>query len=241
MLLSRAAPLLLSVLHSVPLPSARSARATGVSLVAEKELVEPPSISECVEASFVPAVMGVARGDVTELKLFIASAQAAYRTSEEVDALTAAMDALPVQSAGRPLMPEESAVRADWIGLVYLTLERLAAVESAEEEEAEASEGGSAAADLVPRAMRTEYAAMVKMLVRAKRESVPLSTLNIVDVVGGGERGEAEAALLKQAMRVVYLTLDNVESERDAGDRADAPSKKGDFQKQPPKPFIPGT
>ena len=33
----------------------------------------PPSLAECLEASFVPAVMGVARGDVTELKLFIAA------------------------------------------------------------------------------------------------------------------------------------------------------------------------
>ena len=105
----------------------------------------PPSIAECLEASFVPAVMGLARGDVTELKLFIASAQAGHRAGEQIGALSTAMDALPVQTAGRPLAPEESELRAQWIGLAYLTLESLG------------TDAAETASTLVPSAVRAEY------------------------------------------------------------------------------------
>jgi len=217
---------LLGALQPVRFPCAGSTRcARAVLLAAEKE-VEPPSVAECIEASFVPAVMGVSRGDVTELKLFIASCQGAHRLNEKVDALSTTMDALPVQSAGRALMPEEAAVRAQWIGLVYLTLDCISGKGYTDE-----GEGGG----LVPDEMRDEFEVMVSLLVRAKREGLPLSELNLLDMAGKAEQSEAEQALLKQACRVVYLTLDNVESEREAGTRADSPKK------DPPKPYIPGT
>ena len=218
-LLPAMAPLLLS---SAP---------NGIRMLA-KEAVPPPSIAQCLEAAFVPAVMGIARGDVTELKLFIAAAQGGYRTGEKIEGLSAAMDALPVQTAGRPLAPEESQLRTQWTSLVYLTLEQLAAAKS----KSSATADGDAAA-LVPSAMRAANEGMVAKLLSAKRESTPLSSLDVDEVAStptGTSRSPTEEALLRQAMRVVFVTLDNVDAEADAGTRADSP-------KAPPKPYIPGT
>ena len=121
-------------------------------------------------------------------------------------------------------MPEESAIRAQWIGLVYLTLDCLSGKGYTDEGEG---------AGLVPDKMRDEFEVMVSLLVRAKREGLPLSELNLLDMAGKADQNEAEQALLKQACRVVYLTLDNVESEREAGTRADS-------SRELPKPYIPG-
>lgn len=216
-----------TIFHACPQPPRAALQMSG------GDAVEAPSVAACLEAAFVPAVMGVARGDVTELKLFIAAAQAGYSTREDVAELTSAMDALPVQTAGRPLAAEESAVREQWVGLVYLVLERLQAEDESDADGAHA---------LVPSSLRTDYAAMVAELVRAKREGVALSALD-VDAVAPADatRGEAEAALLRQAMRVVYLTLDNVEASEQAGTRADINSVKNPGAAAPPKPFIPGT
>ena len=185
--------------------------------------IPKPSIAECLEATFVPAVMSMARGDITELKLFIASAQAGYKTNEPIETLSSEMDALPVQTAGRPLAPEESALRSSWIALVYLTLDRLASEKGGDESEA-----------LVPDALRSEYESMVSQLVQAKKQSVPLSSLNLNELAGAKPADATAEALLKQAFRVVYLTLDNVESADLAGTRADAP-------KEPGPSYIPGT
>lgn len=207
-------------------------RSRAIHLAAETATteVEPPSVAQCLEASFVPAVMAVSRGDVTELKLFIASAQAGHATSESVDGLCVAMDALPVQSAGRALAPEESALRRQWTALVYLTLDRLAA------EEESTGDDDNAAAALAPSDIKGEYEGMVQELIRSKREAVPLSALTLADLGVTTTKDATEEALLRYAMRIVYLTLDNVQTEKDAGTRADSPTKK-----QPPKPFIPGT
>ena len=181
--------------------------------------VAPPSIAECLEASFVPAVMGAARGDVTELKLFIAAAQAAHHAGDSVDGLQAAMGQLPVQSAGRPLASEELALRSQWIALVFLTLDHLA----------EASDSG-----LVSATVRDEYSAMVAQLVRAKREVMPLSKIDLDELSAPqASRTPSETALLRYAIRVVDVTLDNVEAEKAAGTRADG--------KQSARPFIPGS
>ena len=60
---------------------------------------------------------------------------------------------------------------------------------------------------LVPAALRAEYAPMVANLVRAKRDALPLSSLEL-DVVApaSAPRSATEAALLRQAMRVVYAS-----------------------------------
>jgi hypothetical protein len=214
------APVLLAVLSS----HRAIRRSPAIEALAD---VKPPSVAECLEASFVPAVMGVSSGDVTELKLFIAAAQAGHRTEQPLDVLSAAMDALPVQSAGRPLAPAESALRSQWIALVYLTLDRLAT-----------EAGGDPSKALVPSETRAECEALVATVVTAKREQTPVSSIQLNQVsTGSATLSETETALLQYAMRVTDLTLDNVEAEEQAGSRADASSQSA----SPPQPFIPGT
>ena len=182
--------------------------------------VQPPSIAECLEVSFVPAVMGAARGDVTELKLFIAAAQAAHGAGETVAALQEAMDELPVQSAGRPLANEELSLRSLWISLVFLTLDHLT------KESAPATPDGG----LVSATLQQEYAALVAELVRAKRDMIPLSKIDVNELTTvQPARTPSDTALLRYTVLVVYLTVDNVEAEKAAGTRADA------------RPFIPGS
>jgi hypothetical protein len=83
-------------------------------------------VATMVEAAFVPAVMAVSTsGDVTELKLFIAAAMAGCERGYDLDALGDEMSALPVQTAGRPLAPEEEALRRLWMALVYLAREQV--------------------------------------------------------------------------------------------------------------------
>ena len=69
---------------------------------------------------------------------------------------------------------------------------------------------------------------MCANLVRAKvDDNAPLSGLDVDEMAGapgpGTERDAMEKALLRQGMRVVYTTMDNVDAERDAGERAQAP------------------
>ena len=79
--------------------------------------------STLLEATFVPAVLSLSAGDVTELKLFVAAAQAAHAQNIALEALSDELSNYPSQSAGRPLADEEVALRQTWISLVYLSLE----------------------------------------------------------------------------------------------------------------------
>ena len=192
----------------------------------EDFVLDGQKVAELLDAAFVPAVMGVARGDVTELKLFIAAAQAARGLTEPVDTLCTAMRALPVQAAGRPLAVEEEALRRLWLSLTYMTLELL---------EAESGDAQSppelASVAGVPPAISADHAPFVVNLVSAKREGRSLSELSIDEMMvasGGSRSGGASAmerAVLQQSMRVVFLTVDVVEDEKLAGTRADAGPK----------------
>ena len=182
-------------------------------------------VATMVETTFVPAVMGVARGDVTELKLFIAAAQAGWRCGFGVEKLHDLMGGLPVQSAGRPLAKEEEDLRALWLALVYLALEMQ-------------GDTGSGDPALVPASMRDELSSYVTNLLRAKAAAEPPSELDVAEMAGdGAPRSSMELAVLKQSMRVVYVTVDVLESIADAGERADAPTGKADTST--PGPFIP--
>ena len=92
------------------------------STSAETFVLDGDTVAQLIESAFVPAVMGVSRGDVTELKLFIAAAQAGYDLGCSVEELGEKMRALPIQTAGRPLAAEEDELRALWLSLVFMTL-----------------------------------------------------------------------------------------------------------------------
>jgi hypothetical protein len=136
------------------------------------------------------------------------------------------MRACPAQSAGRPLAQEEEELRRLWIALVYLTID--ATIGNIE----------VGSSSLVPKQLRTEHARLVSKLVEARRTSVPLSEVSLAEAAGptkGEARDAMATAVLTQSMRVVYLTVDVLESIDLAGGRADTPKER-----RTPKPFIPG-
>ena len=197
-----------------------SPSASAALLDADNFILDENAVVQLVEAAFVPAVMGVSRGDVTELKLFIAAAQSGLNLGCKVDALGEQMRALPVQSAGRPLAPEEDDLRALWLALVYMTLSSRSRSDGAAAELEDA---------LVPAALSEQHRAFVDNLIEAKSEARPLSQLSIDEMAGGGSRTAMEVAVLQQSTRIVYTTLDVLSDIELAGERTDAP-----------RPFIPG-
>ena len=83
---------------------------------------------------------------------------------------------------------------------------------------------------LVSATLQQEYAALVAELVRAKRDMIPLSKIDVNELTTvQPARTPSDTALLRYTVLVVYLTVDNVEAEKAAGTRADA------------RPFIPGS
>lgn len=78
-------------------------------------------VAAMMEVSFVEGVMQLATGHVETVKLFIAAVLTAYGSLRiPLDECLAAVAACPTQTANRPLLPEEEALRATWIKLVYL-------------------------------------------------------------------------------------------------------------------------
>ena len=176
----------------------------------------PEAIATMVERSFVPAVMGVSRGDVTELKLFFAAVRASFQLGFELDDLGVRMRALPVQSAGRPLADEEDDLRQLWMALIYMTLQRQG--------------GGDGGDALVPALLSSQHQTFVDGVLAAKEAAQPLSQLSIDELCGDGvERSAMEKAVLQQSTKVIYTAIDALADIEAAGDRADAP-----------RPFIPG-
>ena len=178
-----------------------------------------------LEVSFVPAVMALSRGDVTETKLFVAAAYAAHSQNHPMGTITQELDKCPIQSAGRPLMPEEAALRELWLGLAFLSCEQLAEEATSE--------------DLIPSSFRDANSDLVRNLLDAKAASKPLSQLTLEDVMSEDTRpkkGTMEAAVMMQSLRIVYLTADVLEDVENAGTRADAKTT----EKATPGPYIPG-
>ena len=214
------------VVHSVvlllafaahPRPSRlRAARCTVTSPDADGFVLDEQSVAQLVEAAFVPAVMGIARGDVTELKLLIAAAQAGLERDCAIDALGQRMRALPVQSAGRPLATEEDDLRTLWLALAYMTLSSRGI-------------GSGTVESLVPAVLYAQHRPFVEQLIEAKASGRPLSELSVDELAGTSSRTSMQAAVLKQSMRVVYTTMDVLADVEAAGQRADAP-----------RPFSPG-
>lgn len=217
-------------LRPLPVP-ARSAACVAQATPGAAPLDLPAAAALC-EASFVPAVLGLARGDVTELKLFVAAASYARSEAFPVDDICAAMDAVPMQTAGRTLAAEEQDLRRMWLAFIYLTAERLT------------GKPAVAVADACPSDLRASSEELVAATLEAKQRGTPLSAL-AVELAPNLERhaaGVGGAALNLSAatalsLRVVYVTDDVLEAVSLAGQRTDA---RGPPERQPPSSFIPG-
>ena len=87
------------------------------------ESLSQDQIAELIEISFIQACLSLAQGYVDTLKLFIVAVKSAYeRGTIGIDELVERVNQCPANTAGRPLLPEEEALRATWIHAVHLML-----------------------------------------------------------------------------------------------------------------------
>ena len=124
-----------------------------------KEELTPAKIGEMIEVTFVNGVMQLSQGFIDVLKLFIVAVKAAYEQGIPVSSLLEEVAACPVQSANRPLMDEEVALRSSWMNVVYLVLER------AGHGTDDVAVGGT-----IDEAARSKYEDIVNVLADAKRK-----------------------------------------------------------------------
>mmetsp|Transcript_1321 Transcript_1321/g.3473 ORF Transcript_1321/g.3473 Transcript_1321/m.3473 type:complete len:178 (-) Transcript_1321:80-613(-) len=166
--------------------------------------------------------MALASGDVTTLKLFIAAAVGACRLGVSHPELIRILGECTSNTANRPLMPEELELRHTWISLVYLTLQ---IVEGKEE-------GASHPGQTVSTAERKELLPFTEAVVLRVGEGATLQSLSIEDIAPtpiDEPRTPMQTAILKQNMRLVFLTLMVLQEEAEAAGKTVA------------RPFIPGT
>ena len=214
-------------------------RTPSVRLAVAAEGTPPPApltlskVAELVEATFVRACMDAARGDVTTLKLFIASAVGGYRLGVPLPALGSAVAACEAEhsTAGRPLLPEEAELRTLWLSLVYLTLEAEGEAAPPGGRGGGGGDGGEAplAAASVDASARDEYSPLVEEVRRKVVGGAALGDFSVDDLVGADpQRTPLRAAVLANCVRVVFLTLGVLGDERAAGATT-------------ARPYIPGT
>ncbi|CAM9401753.1 unnamed protein product [Chrysoparadoxa australica] len=153
-----------------------------------------------IESSFIEAC---ASGDYQGgMKSFIRAIISAYESGYSVPSITLELSMHPGQSAGRPLMAEETELRQLWMTLVYLTLEKVRWPQFVEH-----------AARIDP-PFKAKFELFVENIVEARRRGYDLERLKLEEMMRGGGSGAegeprtpVEAAVLSQSMRVVFLTL----------------------------------
>ena len=163
-----------------------------------KEELTPAKIGEMIEVTFVNGVMQLSQGFIDVLKLFIVAVKAAYEQGIPVSSLLEEVAACPVQSANRPLMDEEVALRSSWMNVVYLVLER------AGHGTDDVAVGGT-----VDEAARSKYEDIVNVLADAKRkqeeegskvDKVASLTLDEIFEMGKSSRASFDGLDLDDAM-----------------------------------------
>lgn len=176
---------------------ATAAFAAEAKRAAEAEL-NTPTIAELVETSFVRAVMDMSKGMVDTLKLFVAAVKAGYERSVPISEMEAALDAVERQTAGRPLLDEETELRSAWLSLVYLTLERRGV----------ASTSDAGALEVAPRVRDVYEAAIDSILLKREIASVEFKDLKLRELLPGDEakaRNPIERAILSQSLKLIWV------------------------------------
>jgi hypothetical protein len=203
-----------SFMSSEPLPPSQQV------LTAEK-------VAELIEVSFVNACLQLAQGFVDVLKLLIAAVKAGYEIGVSPVELIATIDAIPDQTAGRPLMPEEVGLRNTWIQVVYLTL-------------ASVNHRTEAAVDMIlDDDIKATYTSIIPDMAAIKTAGEQLQIdlfLELHKHSFSGLDNPIQKAIVSHSLRVMWITLTVLEEEaRCSGDfaRPDAPP-------MPPTPPITG-
>eukprot|EP00310_Coccolithus_braarudii_P022284 CAMPEP_0183353744 /NCGR_PEP_ID=MMETSP0164_2-20130417/34806_1 /TAXON_ID=221442 /ORGANISM="Coccolithus pelagicus ssp braarudi, Strain PLY182g" /LENGTH=193 /DNA_ID=CAMNT_0025526477 /DNA_START=126 /DNA_END=707 /DNA_ORIENTATION=+ len=165
-----------------------------------------PPASPCIlaiEATFVQAAGGMGGGNYEfGLMEFIRATRDAYDEGIMVPALNLDLSMCQQYTAGRPLQPDEIELRTVWLSLIYLTFERVGYTSKTD-----TFPGQSVAADL-----RQKFYTFTYDIVNAKKQGYDLATLKLEEVLQSSEeRTPMEQAVLSQAMRICYLTIQAAE------------------------------
>ena len=150
------------------------------------------------------------------LKLFIVATKASYeREGTTIDQLIEAVNTCPVNTAGRPLMPEEAQLRSAWIHAVYLMLDHIGHP---------TKNNGGESSDIADD-VRNTYSAILPDLV-ALKESSGTGFVNIQEFVqdhadvlpASMEEDALQMAIVSQTVKVLWYTLVVLDEERLAND-----------------------
>jgi len=199
----------------------------------EKKELTPETVIEMIEVTFINACLQLAKGYVDVLKLFIVAVKTGYEMGLTIPELVEKLEDFPIQSANRPLMPEELKLRAAWMNIVYMVLENF-------------NESGDFDIEnsLVDTEIRQKYGDHTKFIADWRKQqnfddrdaAAMVAELKVEDVLKGCSGATAmisdtmEKALLPQNLRVALLTLTVIEEEKRCLD-----------DNMPPQPNIPGT
>ena len=174
-----------------------------------------------IEVTFVNGVMQLSQGFIDVLKLFIVAVKAAYEQGIPISSLLEEVAACPVQSANRPLMDEEVALRSSWMNVVYLVLER------AGHGTDDVAVGGT-----IDEAARSKYGGIVNVLADAKRKQEEegskvdkAASLTLDEIIEMGKSNGAsfdgldlddamDKAIAQQCLKVMKTVLTVLDEER---------------------------
>lgn len=152
------------------------------------------------------------------LKLFIAATKAGYERQIDPSELIRLVDNDPQQSAGRPLTDDECALRANWIQVIYLTLQHLHWKDL---------ELGWALDDHLAQ----RYGDVLPTLVDDKKSGRKLDVNALLSQHPSIVRSDSvvERAITGQSLRVMWVTMDVVADEELAKPRTPRPKIPGAF------------
>ena len=187
--------------------------------VVQIESLSPGQIDELIEVSFIQACLSLAQGYVDTLKLFIVAVKASYEQGVRgVDELVDAVNRCPVQTARRPLLPEEEALRSTWIHAVHLMLEHIGHSSAAQVNADDRNKTINHAIDLH---VRETYTPILDDIVQAKArgDAQSWNTNNFVtshrDLLPETIwEDQVQMAIVSQTIKVLYYTLIVLAEER---------------------------
>jgi len=209
-------------------------------------------IVEMVEVSFINACLQLSQGYVDVLKLFIVAVKTSYENGTSPSTLVEKVANCPVNTAGRPLMPEEIQLRTTWIQAIYLILNHIGheGVAVVVEDEtnpktttttttATTTTTGSSSADIdidmIDESIRDTYSAILPHVVTLRAENGNFQADEVVEQhqdILPTATSPMEMAIVSQTIRVIWYTLVVLDEEK-------LVFGEDDTSNTPPRPNIP--
>lgn len=219
--------------RSLKFPLQISSEENNSSTPLKKKELTLDTIVEMIEVTFVNACLQLSKGYVDVLKLFIVAVKTGFGMGLNVPEIVEKLDNFTIQSANRPLMPEEVKLRTVWINIVYMMMENFS--------EGDELNVKNSSVDVETREKYKDYINFITdwrkqqnfddrdaaaMVAEFKVDNVLNECCSTTSLLTDA----MEKAMLPQNLRVAVVTLTVLEEEKRCFD-----------DKMPPQPNIPGT